>query len=542
MRRTAARPSVVFHEAVMNTIRAILKQPESAPISDPQRQAAAGELSATLQCRVHEASLSRSGAELLASAAEGRMRRLVVVSADSRPPAARLPEARQVEVSAGDRRLTVVAAPRSAEAAAWLRTVLPWTAPRPIGLQTSAGLGDRLGLATPGHLAAVAGTGVAPFVAQQSIREMTRTQRSPTQVMDDACWGVFQAGWREGFGSDADHLKTTEDIDRTLAAGFTMFTIDPGDHVNADADAMPSSALPLATEVVVWDGLEISGDDFVRSYAGRRIALDGGPSLTLDEESVCRAAVKYGAAIAHTLKMYRHLSATCDRPFELEVSVDETETPTSAAEHYIVAAELRRLGVRWVSLAPRFVGDFEKGIDYKGDLDAFARSFALHAAIARTLGPYKISLHSGSDKFSVYPICAEHAGGLVHLKTAGTSYLEALRVVARRAPDLFRGILDFALSRFEEDRRSYHISASPAAMPRVHDLPDDALESLLDGNDGRQILHVTFGSVLLARGPEGHFLFRDRLMECLLDHEDEHHEALARHLGRHVRPFARPAP
>jgi len=529
----------------MNTIRAILDQPESAPITAPQRQAAAGELAAALQCQVYEASLSRSQARLLACAAEGRFRRLLVVAAAADPAlqAGRLPEARSVEVSAGDRRFTVVSAPRSPEASAWLRTALPWTAPRLIGLQTSVGLGDRLGLATPGHLAAVAGTGIAPIVAQQSIREMTRTQRSPGQVMDDACWGVFQAGWRDGFGSDADHLKTTEDIDRTLAAGFTMFTIDPGDHVNADADAMPSSSLPLATEVVVWDGLEISADDFIRAYAGRQIPLAGGPSLTLDEEAVCRAAVKYGAAIAHTLRMYRHLSAACGgRPFELEVSVDETETPTSAAEHYIIAAELGRLGVRWVSLAPRFVGAFEKGVDYKGDLEAFGRSFAVHAAIARTLGPYKISLHSGSDKFSIYPVCAGHAGGLVHLKTAGTSYLEALRVIARRAPELFRGILDFALSRFEEDRRSYHISASPAAMPRVHDLPDDALESVLDGQDGRQILHVTFGSVLAARGPEGRPLFRDRLMECLLDHEAEHHEALARHLGRHVRPFARPAP
>ena len=153
-----------------------------------------------------------------------------------------------------------------------------------------------------------------------------------------------------------------------------------------------------------------------------------------------RAAVKYGRAVAHVAALYRHLASICPAGgFELEVSVDETDTPTSHAEHLFIARELRRLGVRWVSLAPRYVGSFEKGVDYiapgahrpeEGTTDAFAADFAGHAAIARALGPYKLSLHSGSDKFSIYGIAAELARGLVHLKTAGTSYLEALRATA----------------------------------------------------------------------------------------------------------------
>jgi hypothetical protein len=219
--------------------------------------------------------------------------------------------------------------------------------------------------------------------------------------------------------------------------------------------------------------------------------------------------------------------------------VDETATPTTVAEHYLVAAELKRLGVRWVSLAPRFIGEFEKGIDYKGDLRAFRDSFARHAAIARTLGPYKLSLHSGSDKFSVYPIAAELTGGLVHLKTAGTSYLEALRVVARTDPGLFRRILDFAFARFDNDKASYHISARLEVIPRPASLADAELESVLDGNDGRQLLHVTFGSVLTGRAPDGTCLFRDAVRACLIDNEDEHYSVLRGHLGRHVAPFAR---
>src|SRR5512139_1947220 len=157
--------------------------------------------------------------------------------------------------------------------------------------------------------------------------------------------------------------------------------------------------------------------------------------------------------------MYHHLSeADGNKLFEMEVSVDETEQPTSHAEHIYIASELKRLGIHWVSLAPRYVGSFEKGVDYIGSTTAFQRDFAGHAAIARHFGPYKLSLHSGSDKFSIYPIAARLTNGLIHLKTAGTSYLEALRTVAAVDVDLFREIYLFAREHFDTDKVSYHVS------------------------------------------------------------------------------------
>ena len=122
--------------------------------------------------------------------------------------------------------------------AAALRSQFTWLQPRLLGLQTSAGMGDRIGLATPGHVRAVRATGsvIAPIFAQQSIREMVRTERTPQQVMDDATWGIFQEGWQAGVGADADHLKTPEDIDVCLAAGYSFFTIDPGEYVDNRAE------------------------------------------------------------------------------------------------------------------------------------------------------------------------------------------------------------------------------------------------------------------------------------------------------------------
>ncbi len=408
----------------------------------------------------------------------------------------------------------------TADNAAILREVFAWLRPRTLGLAKSVGCGDRIGLATPGHIQAVRQFAcMAPVLAQQSVREMARANRTPVQVLDDATWGVFQEGWRDGFGADADHLKTPEDIEVCAAAGFTLFTFDPGAHVDSEAhhDTQAKYAdLP-------WRDLESAPDEALRRYAGAPFGLDA--------PAVQRALVKYGRAIAHVARMYRHLKATMgSRPFEVEVSVDETETPTTHGEHYVIAGELRRLGVEWVSLAPRFVGRFEKGVDYIGDLSAFEADLAGHVAVARHWGPYKLSIHSGSDKFSIYRVVARVAGEQVHLKTAGTSYLEALRTVAGCHVDLFKQIYALACERYSIDRASYHVSADISRAPAAHTLTDAAAcVAVLEQFDARQALHVCFGSILAAYG--------DAIRAVLLANEALHEANLAHHIGRHIQPF-----
>jgi tagaturonate epimerase len=430
--------------------------------------------------------------------------------------------------------------PTSPHNARGLRAHLPWLKPMTLGLRTSAGLGDRLGLATPGHVRAVraAGGDVAPIFAQQSIREMTRTGRSPQQVMDDATWGIFAEGWRDGMGADADHLKTTADIDACVAAGFTFFTIDPGEYVNNSAETMPLADLRAAVDKLPSD-LQLAAS----GLQSKSFDVEG-RSISFVEHTLLKAAVKYGRAVAHVAAMYRHLmQVTGGRNCELEVSVDETETPTTHAEHVYIASELRRLGVQWVSLAPRYIGRFEKGVDYisptgeMGDVAEFEADFAVHAAIARQFGPYKLSLHSGSDKFSIYPVAARQTRGLVHLKTAGTSYLEALHTIAVLDPALFREIYVFARERYEDDRASYHVSARLSRAPLPQDVRDAELPNLLDQFDAREILHVTFGSVLTEHTPDGRPRFCERFMGLLRANSEAYAANLERHFLRHLRPF-----
>ncbi len=417
-----------------------------------------------------------------------------------------------------------------------LRKLLPWSGPKCLGLATSAGLGDRLGLATPGHIRAIRDTHMAPVLAQQSIREMTRTNRTPEQVMDCATYGAIQEGFTDGFGSDADHLQKPEDITTTVAAGFTQFTIDPGAHVDNAADNMPASDLAEKLAALDYETLATSPADMKAAYADKAFDLQGGGSVSMDELAFARAAAKYGQAVTHTVKMYRHLQQAATGPFELEVSVDETDSPTTPAEHYFFASELKRLGVEWVAMAPRFIGRFEKGVDYIGDVDAFAKSFARHVAVMRTLGPYKMSIHSGSDKFSIYPIIAKLTGGLVHLKTAGTSYLEAIRTVAGIDPGLFREIYDFAREHYDQDKATYHVSADMSKVPPAANLSDDELAGRIDDFHTRQALHCTFGSVLTA---DGGTKFRHRLLAALETDEESHYAHLAAHIGRHLTPFGR---
>lgn len=411
--------------------------------------------------------------------------------------------------------------------------------PIALGLAPSFGFGDRIGLATPGHVEAMrrAGEGIDPIFPQQSIREMARTSRSPEQVMREALAGAKAAGWNGRMGADADHLKTNADVDRTAAVGFTFFTIDPSGYVDQHADDYPADVVRAHYKVgppAAW----------LADYQGLTVKLPTGTAIEFDELTCLRAAVKYGRAITAAIDLADHIRKVCDargQGFEIELSVDETEQPTTLAEHYIIADQCLRGGMRLVSLAPRYIGDFEKGVDYKGDIAALERSLNDHAAIAELLGPYKLSLHSGSDKLSMYPAFARATRGRFHVKTAGTSYLEALRVAARHEPALFRRIVAFARDRYDTDKATYHVSATLSGVPSERDVQDDVQlerlylerwEDVAAGHGftapGRQILHCTFGSTLL------HPEFGPALRMALEQHPETYREVLADHFARHL--------
>jgi hypothetical protein len=419
-----------------------------------------------------------------------------------------------------------------------VQSLFDFTKPVVVGLKNSFGFGDRIGLANPAHLRSLnEDDDFFPILAQQSIRELSRTIRTADEVMDAAVWAVMQEGWTNGFGSDADHLKTTEDIDNMMKAGFTMFTFDPGDHVVNEADAMSMEDLEKYISNLQWDSSS-STDAVLERYADKNIKVSEALTLKPTKEAALRALVKYGKSILHIKMMYSYLADTYpNRDVEIEVSVDETESVTTPFEHYFMVNELTQLGIEFVSLAPRFIGDFEKGIDYKGDLEVFKTEYLKHIAIAEHFGSYKISLHSGSDKFSVYKVIGSLHKGYTHVKTAGTSYLEALRVVASTNEDLFRRILDFARENYNEQKKTYHVSADLNKVKESKEYSKEELADLLNRDDARQVFHVTFGLVLTIKNENGDYIFRDGIYKCLEKNEDLHYQYLIKHFRKHLDPF-----
>lgn len=419
-----------------------------------------------------------------------------------------------------------------------LQTCFEFTKPVLFRLSNSFGFGDRIGFANPAHIRSLKVSDFKPVLAQQSIRELARTNRTPSDVMDAAVWAVFQEGYTDGFGADADHLKTIEDIDLLVKNGFTMFTFDPSDFVHNESDTLKDNELASRLDSINWKELRTDYETLAGNYLDKEFRITDELTISTDENELRRTLIKYGDALAHIKKMYNHL--TKKHPgyeSEAEVSVDETESVTSPFDHFFIISELKRLGVNLVSLAPRFVGGFEKGIDYKGDLVLFKQEYIKHISIANYFNTYKLSLHSGSDKFSVYKVIGSLKIGSTHVKTAGTSYLEALKVSAIKEPGLFREILDYCTKLYETEKKTYHVSADLSRIKPISEYSDDDLVGLFNNNDVRQVLHVTFGRILTDKDDNKNFIFKDRLVKCLCDNEELHYKLIIEHFRKHLEPF-----
>ncbi|HDK26259.1 MAG TPA: hypothetical protein ENG48_04100 [Candidatus Atribacteria bacterium] len=410
-----------------------------------------------------------------------------------------------------------------------LREIFPHLNPSFCGLRTSFGTGDRLGIATPAHLQAFAGAGkdIFPVLAQQSVREMERTERNWQSVLDDAIWGCFEAGYLGPFGADADHVKEIKDLKDAVDCGYTMFTLDPSDFIRNGIKRLSRQELEQIYNQIP-DSKKM--EDL---YLGKSYKIKG-QKLIFDEELLEEIIFTYSEALNHVVECYQFLKSYKKGDFDLEISVDETPTVTSPLAHLFIVLELRRRGVDFQNLALHFLGDWQKGIEYIGDIKQFAREFSLHAAIAKNIGGYKLSLHTGSDKFSVYPIFTQEPEGLYHIKTAGTSWLEEVKVVAMKNPDLYREIHRFALENFEKDRASYNLTTDLSRIPDIDTIADDELVNLFKQNDSRQLIHITYGSILRAKDCEGKYIFKDRIYKVLFQYEEEHYREVSNHIKRHL--------
>jgi hypothetical protein len=235
-----------------------------------------------------------------------------------------------------------------------LRKLLPHTGPSKLGKKsTSFGLGDRLGIASPGHIRSINKYHATPVLAQQSLRELRLTRRTFKDVINSASWAVFQEGYRSPWGADGDHLKTVNIVKKALKRGCTMITADLSEHLNNSILKLPENEILIEYE---------KKDKKVRlslekEYLNMKINLDTGEKIEFSKYDLAFSFLLYRRAIEHAEKMFN--KAKKIKPdFDFEISVDETAIPTKNSSHVFIANELIKHEVEISSLAPRFVGEF----------------------------------------------------------------------------------------------------------------------------------------------------------------------------------------
>lgn len=411
-----------------------------------------------------------------------------------------------------------------------LMELFPFT--KPVSLlnyPATIGAGDRLGLATPGHIRAVRKFKARPVFAQQSVRENGRTKRNFKEVIADAAWSVFQENYCNGYGADGDHLKSLDEVRLALDAGVSMITLDLSEKLNFEALSMPNEAVErrFREEVDPGDAKVLLHLLLDKEFTFR--GASGELSIRFSEEEVKKNVLLFHQAIDFSEEVYQLIMKRTGRKnlIDFEISVDEIPFPTPPETHLFLMIVLRHRGVRIESLAPRFIGEFQKGIDYRGEVQAFRKQFYHHTLIAQHYGNYKLSIHSGSDKFSIFPHVGEIAGGKVHLKTAGTSWLEAVRLIALKAPSLFKEMVRTALSAFKEASKLYHVTTDLSRVPKPENLDDQRLSELLDEENSRQLLHITYGFLL--NSPS-----RGAFFKTLIEHEEDYWSLLEHHIEKHL--------
>lgn len=314
----------------------------------------------------------------------------------------------------------------------------------------SFGTGDRFGQQGDAQLKAVQkaaekGVDIA-IVWNKSHREHSIVGTSQSDVRQEADAAVRASGWSGGYHVDADHIGL-DNVDQFIDHS-DFFTIDVADFIGQRADDQNISAFVDAHKSQTGS-MKIAG-------------IEHSFSVTL--EHLRAIAEKYLFAIKHAADIYKYiLAGKGTEPFITEVSLDETDAPQTPEELFFILAAVADYGIPLQTIAPKFTGRFNKGIDFVGDLDKFNQEFnddacVVNHAIACFGLPdnLKLSVHSGSDKFSIYHTirsALEKHGVGVHVKTAGTSWLEELIGLAESGGDaltLAKGIYGQGLSRYQE--------------------------------------------------------------------------------------------
>ena len=406
----------------------------------------------------------------------------------------------------------------------------------------SFGIGDRFCHQGKAQLSAIMkakeqGLNITP-VWNKSHREHTIIGTKPGDTRQEALDAVKALRWDGPYYVDADHIGMGN-VDQFIDSS-DFFTLDVADFIGRPTDKADINA-------------------FVKTYSKLigSLAIDGiDNTIEITEKRIRTIADKFLLAVKQAGEIYRHIAeAKGVDSFITEVSMDETDQPQTPVEMLFILAAIADEGIPAQTIAPKFTGRFNKGVDYVGDVTTFAKEFqedlAIVAFAVEEFGlpnNLKLSIHSGSDKFSIYPPIAKALkkfGAGLHVKTAGTTWLEELIGLAVAAPDglsIAKEVYTKAIDRFGELCGPYAtvIDIDTAELPtaeQVDKWDGQSFASALRHDQSceqynpnlRQLLHVGY-KIAAEMGT--------RFSNALEKHEDVIAKNVSENIfERHIRPI-----
>ncbi|MDB4665318.1 tagaturonate epimerase family protein [Verrucomicrobia bacterium] len=406
----------------------------------------------------------------------------------------------------------------------------------------SIGVGDRFAHQAKAQLRACQmllkeGVEVVP-VWNKSNREHAFIGSKPPSVLKAAREAVEALEWKGPWHVDADHIGM-KTVDAYLSHS-DFFTIDVADFIGREAPAAVVNDF-LKSHPELMGSVEVPGID---------------TPLEISREEVARVATQYLSAIQEATNVYHYIvEKRGDDDLIAEISMDETDAPQRPHELLIILAAMADEGIPAQTIAPKFTGRFNKGVDYVGDLAQFEKEFSDDlAVIVHAVEHYdlpsnlKLSVHSGSDKFSLYPIihrALQRTGAGVHLKTAGTTWLEEMIGLAEAGGDgllLAKEIYAYALQHVDALCAPYAavIDIDPAKLPSCETVNEwsgsqlaNALRHIQDhpafNAHMRQLVHIAF-KVAAGTG--------DRYLKLLKIHEEIVGKNVTENIyERHLKPL-----
>ena len=390
----------------------------------------------------------------------------------------------------------------------------------------SFGVGDRFARQGKAQLAAIVkaaeqGVEIVP-VWNKSNREHQTIGSEIESCRAAADEAVKALGWTKSHYVDADHINL-KIVDPFLSSS-DFYTIDV-----ADAIGQPAKEADVNAFI-----------DSVPELMGA-LNIEGIPEpLEMTQESIAATANQYLNAVKLAGEIYRYIaSKNGEGTFVTEVSMDETDSPQTPPELLVILAAIAKEGIPIQTIAPKFTGQFNKGVDYVGDVEQFAKEFEDDlAVIAHAVAHYglpenlKLSVHSGSDKFSIYgPIrkALEKTGAGLHIKTAGTTWLEELVGLAEAGGsglEIAKGVYAQAFEHSEALCAPYAtvIDIDPAKLPTPDEVNGWSSEQYVNAlrhdpnhaefnSSFRQLLHV--GYKIAAKMGDRYLIMLDECEESI---------------------------